>query len=342
MRDRMVMGDWTAGRRLPTKLALCREFAVSDATVQRALNLLRSEGFLRSRGCAGTWVTEAPPHVSHIGLVFSGPISQSLFWQLIARETQRLERRDGLRVRIYDRCCYPVGPDHVRLLEDLRARRLAGILTLAPLEDVMDRELATKCGVVRLSFSGKDPYPGGHHVRTLPAPTPVLAYLHAKGRRRLALITTFAQFGGNPGQSQDLVRQAAALGLDIPARFIHPVSVPERYTAAHIMELMMSLPPGDRPDAVYIMDDHLVEQATLGIHNSGVVPGPDAPVEVIAHANFPAPPHAHVSVTFHGYDIRSMAARAVAVVTDSVSGRRPPAQLTWAPVFACDLPYPLP
>ena len=339
MRRRITAGAWPPASRIPTKLGLCAEFGVSDATVQRALNVLGQEEFLRSRGCAGTWVTDSPPHLSHIGVVFPDAVSRSKFWQAIVGEARRLQEHGPLRFHVYERCCYPVGPDHARLHEDLRVRRLAGIFMLASADRLLDRRLAENCGVVRIGVSATDPFRGAHRIVLPPALSGVLDYLHAKGRRRLALITTFSQFGPDPGQSGDLVRQAATMGMEVPSRFIHPVSVPEHYTACHTLELMMSLPERHRPDAVYIMDDHLVEQATLGIRKARVTPGSDARLEVVAHANFPAPPATHVPVTFHGHDIRALVAAGAGIVSDVLAGRKAPKELCLPPVFASELPY---
>lgn len=342
LRRQITGGELPPASRIRTKLELCREFGVSDATMQRALNVLGREGFLHSRGCAGTWVTAQPPHLSRIGLVFPDRAGRSRFWQTIVQEARRLEGSGPFRSPVYERCGYPMGPDLARLQEDLRARRLAGLLLLTRADSVLPRQLAEGCRVVRVSISLPDPFVGAHRI-DLPSCAPfVLEYLRAKGRRRLALITTFSQFGPNPHQTGDLARRAAALGMEIPSRFIHPVSIVEHYTACHTLELMMSLPPADRPDAIYIMDDHLVEQATLGIARAGVTPGPDAALEVVAHANFPNPPLAHVPVTWHGYDVRGLIERATTLVGQALAGLAVPAETALPPVFGHALPYPLP
>jgi hypothetical protein len=342
LRRRITTGALPPASRIRTKLELCREFGVSDATVQRALHVLAREGFLRSRGCAGTWVTAQPPHLSRVGLVFADPVGRSRFWMTIVQEARRLEANGPLRFPVYERCGYPMGPDLARLQEDLRTRRLAGLLLLTRADNVLPRRLAESCGVVRVSVTQPDPFADPHRIE-LPSCAPfVLEYLRARGHRRIALITTFSQFGPNPYQSGDLARRAAALGMEIPSRFIHPVSISEHYTACHTLELMMSLPPADRPDAVCIMDDHLVEQATLGIARAGVVPGPDRPLEVVVHANFPNPPVSHVPVTWHGYDVRGLVAAAVRMVTDALAGRPVPVDVVLPPVFGHELPYALP
>lgn len=341
MRDRITGGGWPAPGRLPTKLQLCDEYGSSNTTVQRALNLLTAEGFLCSRGRAGTWVTANPPHLTHVGIVLPGTRHQSAYWRQIVSEAQRLHADGPLRFSVYEKCMYPVGPDQVRLREDLAARRLAGIVTRVPVDQIMDRALADGCGVVRLGLGLRDPYPGGICLVS-PRPTPlILRYLQRKGYRRLALIATFSQYGPGTGQSDDIAREAAAHGISAPPHLIHPVSVRDRWTAISLMQLMMALPATSRPDAVYVMDDHLVAVVTKGLLNAKVAVGPNSGLEVVAHANFPMVPKTHVPVTFCGQDIRTLMTRAAQLLTDRIGGKAVPAQVTMPPVFAFDLPYKL-
>jgi GntR family transcriptional regulator len=46
LRERIGRGEWVAGMRLPSELALCREFSTSRGTVRRALLALREEGYV--------------------------------------------------------------------------------------------------------------------------------------------------------------------------------------------------------------------------------------------------------------------------------------------------------
>ena len=46
LRERVGRGEWTAGMRLPSEAALCREFGTSRGPVRRALAALREEGVI--------------------------------------------------------------------------------------------------------------------------------------------------------------------------------------------------------------------------------------------------------------------------------------------------------
>ena len=70
LRQRIIAGAFRPGARLPTRSDIERDFQASMPTVQRAIDLLIRDGFVRSRHGTGTFVTERPPHLSHYGIVF--------------------------------------------------------------------------------------------------------------------------------------------------------------------------------------------------------------------------------------------------------------------------------
>lgn len=60
MRDlkrRLEVGEWRAGESLPTEHELAEEYAVSRSTVRTSLKLLESQGMVRTRHGAGSFVT---------------------------------------------------------------------------------------------------------------------------------------------------------------------------------------------------------------------------------------------------------------------------------------------
>lgn len=57
IRRQILDGDLTAGSRIPSESILCEQFSVTRGTVRRALQVLVSEGYLRSYQGKGTFVT---------------------------------------------------------------------------------------------------------------------------------------------------------------------------------------------------------------------------------------------------------------------------------------------
>lgn len=331
LRRRLVDGLHPPASRLPTKKALCGEHRVSDLTVQRALNVLKAEGFLRSRGRLGMWVVAGPPHLCRVGVVVPGREEFSQLWDTIIREVRALDGRNGIQLPLYLQCAYPVGPDYARLLEDIRLRRLAGLMLISAQTaagPVLDPELLQRAGLPQVVLTGK-PSEGTHSVVWEPSYPAVLAYLRRKGRKRLGLIGTYQC----AGIAEAIGREAASVGLQTEPRLTQLLDSHDRHPATGLAELMLGLPHRQGPDALYILDDHLVTHATLGVLKSGIACGPDKPLEVLAAVNFPNLPSAHVPVTFHGYDIHALMTRAMAVMAACLRGEAQPAVLPFAPVF---------
>ncbi|WP_322619698.1 winged helix-turn-helix domain-containing protein [Streptomyces acidicola] len=60
MRERIVDGTYTPGGRLPSAMAICDEFGISQVTAKRVLTELRKAGLAVMYPGVGTFVTELP------------------------------------------------------------------------------------------------------------------------------------------------------------------------------------------------------------------------------------------------------------------------------------------
>ncbi|GAA1208923.1 GntR family transcriptional regulator [Prauserella alba] len=61
MRDAVIAGHWTPGEQLPSNRVLAEQYDVSLPTLQRAVGVLRDEGWLLSRGSVGVFVADPLP-----------------------------------------------------------------------------------------------------------------------------------------------------------------------------------------------------------------------------------------------------------------------------------------
>jgi DNA-binding GntR family transcriptional regulator len=57
LRQRIIAGEYRAGRKLPSIMALMAEFGLAAKTVQRALKMLEDEGLVVIVANRGTFVT---------------------------------------------------------------------------------------------------------------------------------------------------------------------------------------------------------------------------------------------------------------------------------------------
>lgn len=60
MRERIADGTYPPGARLPSAMAICDEFGISQVTAKRVLTELRKAGLAAMYPGVGTFVTELP------------------------------------------------------------------------------------------------------------------------------------------------------------------------------------------------------------------------------------------------------------------------------------------
>ncbi|MGI5206045.1 GntR family transcriptional regulator [Spirillospora sp. CA-108201] len=70
VRARIMAGDLVAGTQLPSTAHLVAEFGVSNTTVQKALAVLKAEGYLTSRQGKGVFVRDRQPFRVEVGAYF--------------------------------------------------------------------------------------------------------------------------------------------------------------------------------------------------------------------------------------------------------------------------------
>jgi GntR family transcriptional regulator len=85
LRQRLLAGFWQPEQQLPTERELCAQFAVSQITVRRAMQILEEENLVERRQGAGTFATSVAQRKI--------PILNTDFFGSIRRHAPRLERR---------------------------------------------------------------------------------------------------------------------------------------------------------------------------------------------------------------------------------------------------------
>jgi DNA-binding LacI/PurR family transcriptional regulator/DNA-binding transcriptional regulator YhcF (GntR family) len=304
MRQLILDGSWPPGFRIPIKTELCTRFSASDGTVQRALATLGAQGFLKARGRLGTFVREQTPNRHRIALALATPQGKSVWIDAVADAAASIGHAGRWWIEPY----YHTGldeqgnpaPGHEALTRDVRDGRVAGVIFcgLSP-RSHLDPALNQR----RLARSslGLSPVLGGRESGVVFGDYTdwALRFFAARSRRRLALFTTFSHLGRS---TDAILAKARRLGLLVHRRWVHHIDPKTDMSTRPIAELLMSLPKRDRPDALFVHDDHLLQKVAQGIHDAGVkVPGD---VDVVSLANFPRALGAAVGVTYVGPDMR--------------------------------------
>lgn len=336
LRQQIIDGIFAPGSRLPTRAELVRRFDASSVTVQRALDRLGDDGFVEARGRQGTFVSGHPPHLNRYGLVIANRRGTwPFFWSVLEQAAHGLFGAGPRAFAVFAGVAERDGDGYLRLLADVEARRLAGLVFASNPYWLEHSPILTTAGIPRVMIGD----PGGmvaSVVETYGADFLALALDHlvARGRRRVALIAV----PGTPGRElEQFASGAAARGMRTCLEWQQAMVIDHPQWAGNLARLLM-VPPADgrRPDALLITDDNLVEPAMRGLLAAGVRIPDD--LEVVAHANFPRPSPSPVAITRLGYDARAILRQCVADLDRQRLAGSAATHSLVRPVFERDLP----
>jgi hypothetical protein len=340
VRGTIVAGRLKPGDRLPTRGEFAGRFKTTAVTVQRAFDRLVEEGFVTVSGNRGTFVSAHPPNASRYALVFPGAPGRQgwvKFWTVLQNVAFKMERGDELRIPTYlDTERLEGSPDYLRLQDDVRAHRVAGIIFSSNPSAFDGTPVATNAAFARVALMGPPLRPGIPAVSFGPPKRffeRAAEWLAGKKRRRVAAITVpgFAE-----GHLEGLHEAAGKNGLACRPHqvlFGHQGS-PEG--SSQLARVLMHLPRRERPDALIVTDDNLTEQVCAGLRQEGVRVGKD--IDVVAHCNFPPPAPSAVPIARLGYDIRGVLETCIGILDVQRAGRKPRALTNIEPVFEWETP----
>ena len=334
VRQWIVDGEYQPGARLPPYVELRDRFGVNHVTLRRAMAQLKKAGFVVTRGANGTFVTDRPPHLYNIGMGFYShpdqPLEWSRFYEALCRSAERAIKGAGYGVSLYyhldgnrDR------REHRAFAQEVQGQRFAGLILTSPQMYYAVPALREQPKLARVILASQ-PIPG--EVCIYPDYEEfwrkAFAFVRAAGRTRVAALVL-------PVHSQDSVRQlcaqAAASGLHLLPRWVQSASPQHPEWAANCVEMLFAVAAKDRPEALIIMDDHLVEQGTRGLLAAKVRVPRD--VTVVAHGNYGVLPTPAVPVSFLDFDPRRIIGLCLERLEQLRRGEKPPALTLVAPDF---------
>jgi hypothetical protein len=304
---------------MPTREEIVRKFSASPVTVNSALTELREGGFVEVRGKTGTFVSGCLPHQTRYAVAFGLRKEDSAgsgYFESLARECSRVRKteiddRELEIVPFYDLDRGWDSPDYVRLMNDIRSHRIAGIIGSNSLSAVIESEEVVSNRVpvvVNVGVLGKETC-STVSFDASEAAKAALDHIESLGSRKPGFI--FSVVGPNV-LSEDWLNEAARRGMDVPPFRIQMAHLLSPGAARHSAHVMMMLPRELRPDALVIADDNLVPYAIEGLKDAGVTDADNFPI--VAHANFPWPTECALPALRVGYDVRQMIRTCVAII----------------------------
>jgi len=336
LRTQIIGGTLPPGARLPTRAELEERFAVSSVTVQRALDVLGEHGFISALGTHGTFVAERPPHLNRYAVVFfARPQTEGWlrFYDALVAASTMVATQTGHVLTPYFCSSDATGErNHHRLQQALAAQALAGVIFTSHPYPLDGSPVLTTPNVARVALMWGEEFPAIHKI-VYDQPdflSQACAWFAQHRRRRLALMTVPGQF--SPTLIDGLTKRH---GLESPAHWrqmVHPTHATCARACAH---LLAHGGQRQRPDALLVSDDNLVEQALAGLADAGVRVGRD--IKVLVHANFPSPRQTAASpiIKVHrlGYDARATLATGIDLIDAQRLGRSSASQTMVQAVF---------
>ena len=266
--DRIASGEWPLKSRIPTRVEFEEAFSTTAVTVNSALRPLVTEGFLKANGKSGTFVHPNPPPFDHYALIFPEMFDERKqppnFWKALKFASKNIEKKTGITFHQYmDFSPHVDNPSYLKLADDLKYRRLAGIIfgnwpygmektellkrTSIPMVAVVSHFVATKVKTLRFD---------DHALFSEMAEV-----LKQRNSVRPAVII--------PSVTQkyhhDVKAAFAERGISIPMEFVQFVNYDTPWAAEHIVRLLFRLPPQERPDGILIGDDNLINSVINGL-----------------------------------------------------------------------------
>lgn len=335
LRHEIVTGRYPPAARLPVQTELTARFGVGSSTVAQALAVLGREGFVTSRRGAGCAVCEKPPHLHNIVVAVSERHAPNRHWSnyyvAVTRVASDLRAETGRPIRLMEELEDRTGESHRMLHQLVQTQCVAGIVFVNPPLRLAGTAILDAPGIPRVVASTKDSKAFNTRValngRFIEK---ALDYLLAQGRRNIALLTSTAGWDHEHGAH---IRNVVALsGVCSPPHWQIPISIQTPQTAQSVVRLLMH--GRERPDALIVTDDNLVDEAVAGLVVEGVRV-PDE-LEVVAHCNFPWPPTKALAIRRLGPDIGRMMRESIATIDCLRRGQAAPAVIECEAVWEAE------
>ena len=343
LRGQIVRSQLQPGTRLPTRMEMERKYKASLMTVQRALEFLEAEGFVCSRGSNGTFVSEFPPHLWRYALVFPHHPSNVghwvRFWTALSHEAARIQHGSRCQFDLHYDMDFPLrSEDYPKLEAAVFNQRLAGIIFPSQPFRFDGTPILDVPGVARVAITDT-PYRG------IPAVSldshafidKALDYFASRGRLKVAAVMV-------PGQAGDFMSYfragVARRRLHHRACWLQVVAQTAAQWTDNVVQLLLQGPPSERPDALLVTDDNLVEHASTGVIKAGLRTPDD--LELVGHCNFPWPAASVLPLKRLGFDAADVIRRCLEIMDMQRQGKSPPEVSVVKPLFDDELSKTIP
>ena len=307
----IASGKLPPGSQIPSFSQIAEQFGTTLTTAQRAVHHLSKQGYIITKQGKGNFVVPNPPQLCHFGIVFTQSPTYSQYFKAWQAEAARLNTEDaaapdGRRRRFsffYPGDLSGIVPAYEKLLAEQQAHNLAGLVFTQNPWPFADTPLVKDPDLPRVAVSFW-PVEGirGVSLNTDELNDRYMAYLAARGRRRIAVILPNVAMQEIDSVVNSWLARAQRYGLVIKPHHVQAIGFDHAKWAANYAQVLMSANRDERPEGLVIADDNYIPYATAGIAAAGIRVPDD--LDVVGYCNFPHPPPRAVPVKLMGLDIR--------------------------------------
>lgn len=313
LRDEIVSGTRAPGSRLPTYDALMEQFGVTRPTVARVVAALRDEGLVTSHGERSLFVSDQLPHHNRYLWVTSEQPGSFEWTNFLATFLELIEKGEtGIAGEITPLIGVDGrenNPAYQKLCEVIEQGSAAGLFLMSS-GTIYLLPVLQEPGLPRAAIWAALPHSGLLQLDFAGLIDRAAERLIEHGER-VAVISPHAP---NLAEAQQRLLSRGLSRKDLLPLHVGPVG------CEHVTRLLFDRP--DRPDALFITDDNLVEPVLEGLRNAKVTPGKD--VYVLAHCNWPRPYGAEAGIEHIGFDVREILSVAVDCMQAQRTGEKEP------------------
>lgn len=311
LRRQIVVGDHAPGSRLPTWDELGRRFGVSRPTLRLALGDLKAQGFIEPDSTRGTFVSRKPPCRHRYGVVFHeapGQIGWNRLYAALAQQAAALSQSGDRQLELF--CgvsAHEICEPRRKILEEVENQCFAGLIQVGGVSLMPDPRWQSM-ELPRVAICKPRNVPSLSSLPSLALDwesfwTKSLDWVQSRGRRRVAMLAI--DYHPQAG----LCEIARQRGLICKPAWHQVGSLRFPAAAGHVMQLLTDPSLGEKPDAIIITDDNLVEPAIGGLLASGVRVGDE--LDVVAHCCWPWPVPTMPQVKRLGFDAGELLTSAI-------------------------------
>lgn len=335
LRRRIATGQYVPGEQIPDRDTLEIEYGAARATIQKALDALKRDGFVHARRKAGTFVTDSPPHLNNYGLVIPVAARESRFISAIRMAAKIVGAEAGVTFHEYVVTRHPMNTvDLPRLTEDVLAHRLGALVFASAPYELNGTPVIDEVGLARVAFQSA-PSRGmpSVYVDGSSFLERALEHVRRQGRKRIAHLALCDSHHG-ARQVETEIRSHLRKHEYRPW-WLQIMGSGPLDGANHLVQMMLKLERDERPDALIVHDDNLAEPTLRGLE-AAKVRVPDE-LEVVVHSNFPDVPETPLPVRRLGFDAVAMMRWCLRSIDQQRKGKTRPLMHTMPAVFEEEL-----